>query len=171
MIAPPVRARYCDADGRIIEGIARWLSEHSAGRPDAARAPERQILLFHGIVNSRQRVLMPVPSRGGTHEISAPRLYLVADPLVRSFARFVCRSSSRVVIHRASISRPRALTSQSMSCLEGGCALQRGRTRDDSAIKKFRPDVTFKRRVCHVTPSPSISIAVFRALRIKRRGS
>lgn len=41
--------------------------------PQRNHARERQILLFHGIVNSQQRVLMPVPSRRGTHEISALR--------------------------------------------------------------------------------------------------
>lgn len=85
LIAPPVRARYCDADERIIEGIARWLSEHSVGPPRrSSTPPERQILLFHGIVNSRQRVLMPVPSRGGTHEISVLRLSPDSSVLLRA---------------------------------------------------------------------------------------
>jgi len=75
---PTSIARYCDAGERIIEGIA--------GRPSvAAHAPRRQILLFHGIVNSRRRVLMPVPSRPGTHEISVLRLLAVPLSLASLF--------------------------------------------------------------------------------------
>lgn len=133
-----VRAPLRRANERIIEGIARWwLSEHSAGPPRTRRtSPERQILLFHGIVNSRQRVLMPVPSRGGTHEISVLRLSSGSSVLLRA------------VIHRRASHRTPYFVIDGWSVAHEGDVRCKGRRiRDDSAVKKFRREALQKRDV------------------------
>jgi len=96
----------------------------------AAHAPRRQILLFHGIVNSRRRVLMPVPSRPGTHEISVLRL--LAVPLFFASLFIAAR-------RQASRATPNAPVIDAWSGVDACREVPRGSCiRDDSVVKKFR---------------------------------